>query len=80
MQFHIRKTPITPLIISIPHAGSYYPKEFLKYKYILSVEGNDKDSGINWNLNSNSVVLMFRCHGTIMQYFSVWRNFNYLGE
>ncbi len=34
MQFHIRKIPITPLIISIPHAGSYYPKEFLKYKSI----------------------------------------------
>jgi len=30
----------------------------LKYKYILSVEGNDKDSGINWKLNSNSLVLM----------------------
>ena len=34
MQFHIRKTPITPLIISIPHSGSYYPKEFLRYKSI----------------------------------------------
>ena len=34
MQFHIRKTPITPLIISIPHAGSFYPKEFLKHKSI----------------------------------------------
>ena len=34
MQFHIRKTPITPLIISIPHSGSYYPKDFLKYKAI----------------------------------------------
>ena len=34
MQFHIRRTPITPLIISIPHAGSYYPKEFLRYKSI----------------------------------------------
>jgi len=32
--------------------------EFLKYKYILSIEGNDKDSGINWKLNSNSLVLM----------------------
>jgi hypothetical protein len=30
----------------------------LKYKYILSLEGNDKDSGINWKLNSNSVILM----------------------
>ena len=30
----------------------------MKYKYILSVEGNDKDSGINWKLNSNSLVLM----------------------
>ena len=34
MQFHIRKTPITPLILSIPHAGSYYPNEFLRYKSI----------------------------------------------
>ena len=32
--------------------------EFLKYKYILSIEGNDKDCGLNWKLNSNSVVLM----------------------
>ena len=34
MQFHIRKSPITPLIISVPHAGSYYPKDFLKHKSI----------------------------------------------
>jgi hypothetical protein len=33
-------------------------EDFLKYKYILSVEGNDKDSGLNWKLNSNSVVFM----------------------
>jgi hypothetical protein len=33
-------------------------EEMLHYKYILSVEGNDKDSGLNWKLNSNSVVLM----------------------
>ena len=33
---------------------------FLKHKYILSVEGNDKDSGIQWKLNSNSVVFMTR--------------------
>lgn len=34
--------------------------DMLKYKYIISVEGNDKDSGINWKLNSNSLVLMPR--------------------
>jgi len=33
-------------------------EDFLKYKYILSVHGNDKDSGLNWKLNSNSLVLM----------------------
>jgi hypothetical protein len=32
--------------------------DFLKHKYIISVEGNDKDSGLQWKLNSNSVVLM----------------------
>ena len=32
--------------------------KFLQYKYILSIEGNDKDSGLNWKLNSNSLVLM----------------------
>ncbi len=37
-----------------------HPHAFLKYKYILSVEGNDKDSGLQWKLNSNSVVLMPR--------------------
>lgn len=32
--------------------------QFRKYKYIISIEGNDKDSGLNWKLMSNSVVLM----------------------
>jgi hypothetical protein len=35
---------------------NHYPLLF--YKYILSIEGNDKDSGLNWKLNSNSVVFM----------------------
>ena len=30
----------------------------LKYRYIISARGNDKDSGLNWKLCSNSVVLM----------------------
>ena len=34
------------------------PEKFLNYKYILSINGNDKDSGLNWKLNSNSLVLM----------------------
>jgi hypothetical protein len=38
--------------------GACNNEHFLRYKYILSVEGNDKDSGINWKLNSNSLVLM----------------------
>ena len=38
--------------------GDCNMNHFLKYKYIISVEGNDKDSGINWKLNSNSLVLM----------------------
>jgi hypothetical protein len=44
-------------------------EEMLNYKYILSVEGNDKDSGINWKLNSNSVVLMAkpRCTSWLME-------------
>ena len=32
--------------------------EMLNYKYIISIPGRDKDSGINWKLASNSVVLM----------------------
>ena len=32
--------------------------DFYQYKYIISIEGNDKDSGLNWKLNSNSVVIM----------------------
>jgi hypothetical protein len=33
-------------------------KEMLKYKYQISIPGNDKDSGLNWKLASNSLVLM----------------------
>lgn len=32
--------------------------EMLRYKYILAVEGNDKASGLNWMLTSNSIVFM----------------------
>lgn len=38
--------------------GNIKIPEMLQYKYIISVEGNDKDSGLNWKLNSNSLVLM----------------------
>jgi len=38
--------------------GSCDINHFLKFKYILSIEGNDKDSGLNWKLNSNSLVFM----------------------
>lgn len=38
--------------------GKCEPEDFLKNKYIISIEGNDKDSGINWKLNSNSLVFM----------------------
>lgn len=33
-------------------------KQLLMCKFIISVEGNDKASGLNWQLNSNSVVMM----------------------
>jgi hypothetical protein len=32
--------------------------DMLQYKYQISIPGNDKDSGLNWKLASNSVVLM----------------------
>ena len=38
--------------------GSMSREDMLKYRYIISVRGNDKDSGLNWKLCSNSVVLM----------------------
>jgi len=31
---------------------------FLQHKYIISVDGVDKDSGLNWKLNSNSLIIM----------------------
>jgi len=41
-------------------AGQHKIDKFLEHRYLLSVEGNDKDSGINWKLASNSLVLMAR--------------------
>lgn len=47
--------------VTIPH--------MLGYKYIVSAEGNDKDSGLQWKLNSNSVVMMARprCTSWLME-------------
>ena len=36
------------------------PITFLRYRYLLSVPGNDKDSGLNWKLKSKCLVLMPR--------------------
>jgi len=33
-------------------------KDLLKYKYLLSIEGNDLSSGLKWMLFSNSVVFL----------------------
>lgn len=33
-------------------------RDMLKYKYVVSIQGNDKDSGLQWKLNSNSLVMM----------------------
>jgi hypothetical protein len=33
-------------------------EEMLHHKYLISAPGNDKDTGLNWKLNSNSVVMM----------------------
>ena len=48
------------------HGPEKYKREFmtmkeqLEYKYIISVDGNDVATGLKWQLNSNSVVLMAR--------------------
>ena len=35
-------------------------EEMMSYKYLVSIEGNDKDSGLNWKLNSKSLIMMTR--------------------
>ena len=56
----------------IPHVRGPSPKkEFFRHKYIMSVEGNDKDSGLGWKLSSNSLVMMTKpvCESWIMEPF-----------
>lgn len=38
--------------------GPMSVSNMLTHKYIVSVQGNDKDSGLNWKLSSNSLVMM----------------------
>jgi len=38
--------------------GKMSIKEQLRYKYLLAVDGNDKASGLNWQLASKSLVMM----------------------
>jgi len=44
-------------------------EHMLKYKYISSIQGNDKDTGLNWKLASNSLVLMPKpfCESWLME-------------
>lgn len=55
------------------------PQKMLMYKYIVSIDGNDKDSGLNWKLNSNSIVFMARPKITswLMETLLV-QNFHYI--
>lgn len=38
--------------------GKMTESQQLQYKYLLSVDGNDKSTGLNWQLASNSLVFM----------------------
>lgn len=40
--------------------GKMTIKQQLEYKYLISVDGNDKSSSINWQLASNSLVFMVK--------------------
>lgn len=52
---HIKNVELEPYLKGVSKIET-----FLKHKYIISVEGNDKDTGLNWKLNSNSLVMMPR--------------------
>jgi len=52
---------LTDAKLGIPkdHVGKHLSmKELLRYKYLLSIEGNDISSGLKWMLFSNSVVFL----------------------
>ena len=67
-----RATPAADVAFSFVHrdglkpefqkyvAGECDPGHFLKHRYIVSLPGNDKDSGLGWKLRSNSIVFMAR--------------------
>ena len=38
--------------------GKATPQEMIKHKYVLSIDGNDKASDLNWKLASDSLVFM----------------------
>ena len=51
------------IVQSCDHLKQYYRpriyvKDMLQYKYIVSIDGNDKSSSINWILYSNSIPIM----------------------
>ena len=51
--------------------GPVSKREFLHHRYVISAEGNDKDSGLAWKLASNSVVMMAKpvCESWLMEPF-----------
>lgn len=58
--FDVGFSPVTPDALNFikyekPHITV---SDFYKFKFLLSLPGNDNDAGLSWKLNSNSVVLM----------------------
>ena len=51
---------------SYAEIGDMSREQQLNYKLLLSIEGNDKDSGLNWKLASCSVVL--KCKATVVSW------------
>ncbi len=62
-----RKEPIGNLLRGYLRNSHISMEDQLKFKYILSIEGNDVASGLKWKMFSNSVVFMAKA--TVVSFF-----------
>ena len=71
MKFLIRKNPINPLLITVPHSGNFYPRMFLKHfnkniSLVRKIEDFESEKLLSLLENKSADILIAECSRAVI--------------
>ena len=71
MKFLIRKNPINPLLITVPHSGNFYPRMFLKHfnkniSLVRKIEDFESEKLLSLLKNKSADILIAECSRAVI--------------